>query len=147
MTVLGDKASARVKSAAEPFIRPVSSGAQDYDTQSKEYPLTQPMTKLAAKLQVIRKKVFVAEILACEIQISVWCVVLCPTIHPILPLALQPTHHPAHWPTHHATLQPTCHPALQPTLLPSRHPFLDPPSFPPYYSVFICYVEKGKRKL
>ena len=50
--VLGDKASARVKSAAVPFIRPVSSGTQDYDTQKQEYPLTKPMTKLAAKLQV-----------------------------------------------------------------------------------------------
>ena len=72
MTVLGDKASARVKSAAEPFVRPVSSGTQDYDTQSEEYPLTQPMTKLAAKLQVIRKRfvAVVVEIPDCKIQKS-----------------------------------------------------------------------------
>nr|XP_058949586.1 xanthine dehydrogenase/oxidase-like isoform X1 [Pocillopora verrucosa] len=62
LTVLGDKASARVKSAAVPFIRPVSSGTQDYDTQKKEYPLTKPMTKLAAKLQTSGEAQYISDI-------------------------------------------------------------------------------------
>ena len=52
LSLLGDKTSARVRSAAEPFIRPVSSGTQSYDSKPKDYPLTKPMTKLAAKAQV-----------------------------------------------------------------------------------------------
>lgn len=52
LSLLGDKASARVRSAAEPFNRPVSSGTQSYDSKSEDYPLTKPMTKLAAKAQV-----------------------------------------------------------------------------------------------
>ncbi|KAJ7388015.1 hypothetical protein OS493_040376, partial [Desmophyllum pertusum] len=62
LTVLGDKASARVKSAAEPFIRAVSTGSQSYDSHSKEYPLTQPMTKLAAKLQTSGEAQYVSDI-------------------------------------------------------------------------------------
>lgn len=62
LTVLGDKASARVKSAAEPFIRPVSSGTQSYDTQTSEYPLTKPMTKLAAKLQTSGEAQYASDI-------------------------------------------------------------------------------------
>lgn len=52
LSLLGNKASARVRSAAEPFIRPVSSGTQSYDSKPEDYPLTKPMTKLAAKAQV-----------------------------------------------------------------------------------------------
>ncbi|KAL9979239.1 hypothetical protein ACROYT_G016871 [Oculina patagonica] len=62
LTVLGDKASARVKSAAEPFIRPISSGTQNYDSQSSEYPLTKPMTKLAAKVQTSGEAQYVSDI-------------------------------------------------------------------------------------
>ncbi|XP_074617346.1 xanthine dehydrogenase/oxidase-like [Acropora palmata] len=51
LSLLGNKASARVRSAADKFIRPVSSGIQSYDSQAKEYPLTKPMTKLSAKIQ------------------------------------------------------------------------------------------------
>ena len=50
--MLGDNANERVKSAAVPYIRPVSSGKQSYDTTPSDYPLTQPMTKITAKLQV-----------------------------------------------------------------------------------------------
>lgn len=49
---LGDKASARVRSAAMAFIRPVSRGAQSYDSKPQQYPLTKPLNKLTAKAQV-----------------------------------------------------------------------------------------------
>ena len=52
LAMLGDQASSRVKSAAKPFIRPVSSGSQIFDSHPDLYPLTQPITKLSAKLQV-----------------------------------------------------------------------------------------------
>ncbi|XP_015777058.1 PREDICTED: indole-3-acetaldehyde oxidase-like [Acropora digitifera] len=54
LSLLGNKASARVRSAADKFIRPVSSGIQSYDSQAKEYPLTKPMTKLSAKIQILQ---------------------------------------------------------------------------------------------
>ncbi|XP_068702018.1 xanthine dehydrogenase/oxidase-like [Montipora foliosa] len=60
--LLGDKASARVRSAAEEFIRPVSSGIQSYDSQPKEYPLTKPMTKISAKLQTSGEAQYVSDI-------------------------------------------------------------------------------------
>jgi len=47
-----------VRSAADKFIRPVSSGIQSYDSQAKEYPLTKPMTKLSAKIQVSLEEKF-----------------------------------------------------------------------------------------
>ena len=52
LTALGNKASSRVRSAATPYIRPLSSGVQTYDDKPAEFPLTQPLTKLTAKLQV-----------------------------------------------------------------------------------------------
>lgn len=52
LSVLGDRASARVKSAAEPFTRPVSQGSQSYDSNPAEYPVSEPMIKLTAPLQV-----------------------------------------------------------------------------------------------
>ena len=54
VAALGDRASPQVRSAADPLIRPVSSGSQSYETKPENYPVTQPMTKLAAKLQVQR---------------------------------------------------------------------------------------------
>jgi hypothetical protein len=50
--LLGDKANERVRSAALPYVRPISSGQQSYDTTASDYPLTEPMTKITAKLQV-----------------------------------------------------------------------------------------------
>ena len=44
--------SDKVKSAAVPYVRPVSQSYQSYDTVKSEYPVTEPMTKLTAKLQV-----------------------------------------------------------------------------------------------
>ena len=44
--------SDRVKSAAVPYVRPVSQGYQSYDTVKSEYPITEPLTKLTANLQV-----------------------------------------------------------------------------------------------
>ena len=58
--MLGNKASARVQSAAKPFLRAVSSGKQDFDTHPNLYPLTQPMTKLPAKLQVMQQTILTA---------------------------------------------------------------------------------------
>lgn len=62
LSLLGDKASARVKSAAEKFTRPVSSGTQSYDTQPQEYPLTKPMTKLSAKAQTSGEAQYASDI-------------------------------------------------------------------------------------
>ncbi|XP_020903902.1 xanthine dehydrogenase isoform X2 [Exaiptasia diaphana] len=58
LAMLGNKASSRVQSAAKPFLRAVSSGKQDFDTHPNLYPLTQPMTKLAAKLQSAGEAVY-----------------------------------------------------------------------------------------
>ncbi|XP_065894835.1 uncharacterized protein [Dysidea avara] len=43
--------SDRVRSAAVPYVRPVSQSCQSYDTVKSEYPVTEPLTKLTAKLQ------------------------------------------------------------------------------------------------
>ncbi|XP_028395681.1 xanthine dehydrogenase-like [Dendronephthya gigantea] len=51
LSLLGDKASSRVISAAVPYVRPISSGQQSFGTTPSEFPLTQPMTKTTAKLQ------------------------------------------------------------------------------------------------
>ena len=53
LALLGDKANERVRSAAFPYIRPISSGKQSYDTTPSVYPLTKPMTKITAKFQVL----------------------------------------------------------------------------------------------
>ena len=41
-----------MKSAATPYVRPLSQGTQSYTPDSSEFPVTQPMTKLTAKYQV-----------------------------------------------------------------------------------------------
>jgi xanthine dehydrogenase/oxidase len=51
--MLGDRAGERERSAAIPYVRPISSGKQSYDTTSSDYPLTEPMPKISAKLQVL----------------------------------------------------------------------------------------------
>ena len=52
LTVLGDNVSDLVKSAAVPFVRPVSQSMQLYDSDKSQYPITQPMSKLSSLLQV-----------------------------------------------------------------------------------------------
>ena len=52
LSVLGSAASSRLLSAPSTIYRPVSSGTQQYSSDPSRYPLTKPMTKLAAKLQV-----------------------------------------------------------------------------------------------
>ncbi|KAL3841842.1 hypothetical protein ACJMK2_019941 [Sinanodonta woodiana] len=54
LQVIGDKAGARFQSAIDclPISRPLSSGQQTYDTQMIEYPLTEPLKKLEADIQV-----------------------------------------------------------------------------------------------
>ncbi|XP_028399776.1 xanthine dehydrogenase/oxidase-like isoform X2 [Dendronephthya gigantea] len=51
LALLGDKASEKFRSAAVPYVRAISSGQQSYDTTASDYPLTEPMTKMSAKLQ------------------------------------------------------------------------------------------------
>ena len=52
VVALGDQASPQVRSAGSSLVRHVSSGEQSYETKPENYPVTQPLTKLAAKLQV-----------------------------------------------------------------------------------------------
>ena len=52
LAVLVGHISPRVQSAAVPYMRPVSEGSQSYTTKPDEYPITEPMTKLTALLQV-----------------------------------------------------------------------------------------------
>ena len=44
--------SARLQSGADLLVRPLSSGKQEYSTDKTKWPLTEPMPKLSAKLQV-----------------------------------------------------------------------------------------------
>ncbi|XP_062519686.1 xanthine dehydrogenase/oxidase-like [Corticium candelabrum] len=64
LSVLGSSASSRVLSASSSIVshRPVSSGIQKYSTDPSKYPLTQPMTKMAAKLQTSGKAEYVNDI-------------------------------------------------------------------------------------
>ena len=50
--VLGDKASAEVRSGALCLERPLSTGMETYDTDKTQWPITQPMTKKKAIMQV-----------------------------------------------------------------------------------------------
>lgn len=52
LSAIVDHVDPRVKSAAIPFQRPVSTGTQTYGTNPNNYPITQPMTKMTALLQV-----------------------------------------------------------------------------------------------
>ncbi|XP_028411467.1 xanthine dehydrogenase/oxidase-like [Dendronephthya gigantea] len=62
LSLLGDKASSRVISAAVPYVRPISSGQQSFDTTPSEFPLTQPMTKTTAKLQASGEAEYIDDI-------------------------------------------------------------------------------------
>ncbi|XP_073232045.1 xanthine dehydrogenase/oxidase-like [Porites lutea] len=62
LSALGDKASARVRSAAMAFIRPVSCGVQSYDSKPQQYPLTKPLNKLTAKVQTSGEAQYVSDI-------------------------------------------------------------------------------------
>ena len=46
-----DKVNPRVHSAAIPYVRPLSSGVESYQTDPTQYPVTQPLTKLSALQQ------------------------------------------------------------------------------------------------
>ncbi|CAB4029805.1 Xanthine dehydrogenase, partial [Paramuricea clavata] len=63
LTLLGEKASERVRSAAVPYVRPISSGQQSFGTTPSEYPLTKPMTKTTAKLQASGEAQYTDDIL------------------------------------------------------------------------------------
>ncbi len=52
LEVLTGHLSPIVASAAVPYVRPLSSGQQSYPTDPTEYPITKPMPKLTASLQV-----------------------------------------------------------------------------------------------
>ena len=52
LSAIPEHLSARVQSAAVPYIRPVSQGQQVFTPDTAEFPAGQPMTKLTAKLQV-----------------------------------------------------------------------------------------------
>ncbi|KAK3581554.1 hypothetical protein CHS0354_031894 [Potamilus streckersoni] len=64
LQVVGDKASARFQSATDclPISRPLSSGQQTYDTQIIEYPLTEPLKKLEADVQVTGEAVYIDDL-------------------------------------------------------------------------------------
>ena len=67
LTVLGDNVSDLVKSAAVPFVRPVSQSMQLYDSDKSQYPITQPMSKLSSLLQVSAVS-WISNVCVC-----VWC--------------------------------------------------------------------------
>lgn len=48
-----DHVSPVVKSAAIPYIRPLSQGQQIFTPDTNQFPVGQPITKLTAKLQVL----------------------------------------------------------------------------------------------
>ncbi|XP_028415709.1 xanthine dehydrogenase-like [Dendronephthya gigantea] len=62
LALLGDKANERFRSAAVPFVRPISSGQQSYDTTANDYPVTQPIPKMSAKLQASGEAQFTDDI-------------------------------------------------------------------------------------
>ena len=55
LQVLGNTAGTRYRSGRTVLhdVRPLSSGTQTYDTKHIEWPLTQPLKKLEADIQVI----------------------------------------------------------------------------------------------
>ena len=52
LAAVPENVSPRMASAALPYVRPVSEGTQVYSPNPAQFPVTQPMTKLTAKLQV-----------------------------------------------------------------------------------------------
>ena len=57
-----DKVDSRVKSAGVPYVRPLSSGQQSYDSVPAEYPVTEPMPKLSALQQTSGEAVYTTDI-------------------------------------------------------------------------------------
>ena len=57
-----DKVDVRVKSAGVPYVRPLSSGQQSYDSVPAEYPVTEPMPKLSALQQTSGEAVYTTDI-------------------------------------------------------------------------------------
>ena len=53
LAAIADHVDPRVKSAAVPFQRPVSTGTQTYGSNPDNYPITQPMPKMTSLLQVL----------------------------------------------------------------------------------------------
>jgi hypothetical protein len=53
--ILGDRASAAVRSGATSLQRPLSSGTETYDTDKTKWPLTEPITKRKAIMQVLKQ--------------------------------------------------------------------------------------------
>ena len=47
-----NKVDSKYWSAAIPYVRPVSKGSQTFGTDKTQYPVTQPIPKLTAALQV-----------------------------------------------------------------------------------------------
>jgi xanthine dehydrogenase/oxidase len=62
LSILGSDASPRLHSAPSTIYRPVSSGTQQYSSDPSRYPLTKPMTKLAAKMQTSGEAEYVDDI-------------------------------------------------------------------------------------
>ena len=52
LVAIGGHISPAVRSASVPYKRPVSQGTQSYSTEPSNYPVSKPMTKLTALLQV-----------------------------------------------------------------------------------------------
>ena len=48
-----DRLPDRLKSGGQQLVRPISSGQHTFDTDHSKYPVTEPMPKIAAKMQVI----------------------------------------------------------------------------------------------
>ena len=61
LSLLGDNVPERLKSASEPFIRPLSSGQQSYTSSSDTYPVNEPLPRTDAKMQVIVPIIFLSQ--------------------------------------------------------------------------------------
>lgn len=48
---MGEKSSSFLKSGAHNLVRDIMVGKQDYDTDSKEWPVNQPTIKIEARAQ------------------------------------------------------------------------------------------------
>ncbi|XP_066268462.1 uncharacterized protein [Branchiostoma lanceolatum] len=58
-----------VRSALEPLVRPVSRGEQHFQTKESEWPVNQPLPKLASKLQASGEAIYINDLptLPCEV--------------------------------------------------------------------------------
>lgn len=69
LSVLGDKVPARLQSGASSLERGLNSGQQDYDTDPKLYPITQPMAKITAINQTSGEAQYTPDIPPCPGQL------------------------------------------------------------------------------